>query len=67
MSCGRSYAADLQVMLGLVFSIWLLCNYGKSEGFRFAFVMGQILDGHLDKPGLFGVREVWTSPQRLGI
>lgn len=51
-------------MLRLVFSVSLLCNYRNSEGFRFAFVMGQILDGHLDKPGRFGVGEVWTSPPK---
>lgn len=67
LCCGRSYAADLQVMLRLTFSISLLCNYGKLEGFHFAFVTGQIIDGHLDKPGPLGVREVWTSPQRLEI
>lgn len=55
----------MQVLLRLIFSISLLCDYGKLEAFHFAFVKGQILDGHLDKPGPVGVGEVWTSPQRL--
>lgn len=37
------------------------------ENWRCFTVTGQILDGHLDKPGPFGVGEVWTNPQRLRI
>lgn len=67
LHCRRSYAADLQGLLRLIFNISLFCNYGKLEGFHSAFVTSQIPDGHLDKPHPFGVRKAWTNPQKLRI